>query len=112
MNTSPRAALENLIAAFERHYEACAARRGEDDPGVASATENLVAAFDTYDEALFEAFDEDTPFVIYEGDDEDLEEEYDDLVDEDLDDYDDLEDDDDYLGEGPPIDEDDGAVKR
>ena len=35
MSADPRAALSVLVSAFERHLEACAGRRGEDDPTVA-----------------------------------------------------------------------------
>jgi len=90
MSADPRAALSVLVSAFERHLEACAGRRGEDDPTVAAAYDDLVEAFEAYDGALYDATGEMTPFDIYaddaeEGDDDGDEEEGDD-VDDDFDD--------------------------
>ena len=98
MNTDPRSALAALIAALERHYEAAAASRGDDDPALDAATEQLSAAFDTYDDALFDAYDIATPLIVFDGDDDDEDDEdddFDDLDDFEDDDYDD-EDDEDY----------------
>jgi hypothetical protein len=91
MNADPRAALANLTASLERHLEASAQRRGENDPTVVAAYQALADAFDLYDDALLEAYGEVTPLEIYSGegdeDDEDedgeLEEELDDHSDED-----------------------------
>lgn len=88
MNTDPRSALAALIAAFERHYEAAAASRGDDDPALESATERLASAFDAYDDALFDAYDVATPLIVFDDDDDDDD-------DDDFDDLDDFEDDDD-----------------
>ncbi len=93
MNTDPRSALAALIAALERHYEAAAASRGDDDPALDAATEQLTTAFDTYDDALFDAYDIATPLIVFDGDDDEDDDEDDDF--DDLDDFDD-EDDDDY----------------
>ena len=90
MNTDPRSALAALIAALERHYEAAAASRGDDDPALDAATEQLSTAFDTYDDALFDAYDIATPLIVFDGDDDEDDE------DDDFDDLDDFEDDDDY----------------
>lgn len=90
MNTDPRTALAALINALERHYEASAASRGDDDPALDAATEQLTTAFDAYDDALFEAYDVATPLIVFDGDDED-DDDFDDL--DDLDDFDDDEDD-------------------
>ena len=46
MNADPRAALEALTLAFERHLEACSARRGDDDPAVIAASDALADAFE------------------------------------------------------------------
>ena len=94
MNTDPRSALAALIAALERHYEAAAASRGDDDPALDSATERLATAFDTYDDALFDAYDVATPLIVFDDDDEDDDDDDDDF--DDLDDFDGDEDDDDY----------------
>lgn len=98
MNTDPRSALAALIAALERHYEAAAASRGDDDPALDAATEQLSTAFDTYDDALFDAYDIATPLIVFDGDEDDEDDEdddFDDLDDFEDDDYDD-EDDEDY----------------
>ena len=107
MNTDPRSALAALIAALERHYEAAAASRGDDDPALDAATEQLATAFDSYDDALFDAYDVATPLIVFDGDDddEDDDDDFDDL--DDLDDFDD--DDDDYDDDDEDYDEDDDA---
>jgi len=101
MTADPRAALDRFIAALEAHYNAVAARRGEDDPAVDDAYYVLADAFEVYDEALGQVHGEATPFYLAEEDDEDEEEdEDDDEEDEDaLDDLDDTLDDDVLTGE-------------
>lgn len=92
--TDPRPALNQLIAALERHLEASSQRRGEDDPTVVAAYEDLADAFEAYDDALHDATGEMTPLVVVDEQfmvDEDSE-------DEDSDDYDDDEDDQTYGG--------------
>jgi hypothetical protein len=96
MNADPRAALANLTASLERHLEASASRRGENDPTVVAAYQAVAEAFDLYDDALLEAYGEVTPLEIYSGDgDEDDDDEDDEDADEDdvevLDDHDDEE---------------------
>ena len=90
MTADPRAALETLASAFERHLEACSGRRGENDPAVVAAYQALADAFEDYDDALMDAFNEVTPLEVYseEDFDEDDDDEYDeeDLDDEDEDD--------------------------
>lgn len=102
MSTEPRAALATFISAIERHFEAAASRRGDDDPAVVNAYQELADAFEAYDEALDDAFGEVTPLGIYTDDDDDDEdgpyvglddEEYED------DDEDDEEDDDEEDGD-------------
>ncbi len=68
MTVDPRAALEQLITALERHLEASRARRDPDHPMVVAAAQDLAEAFDDYDEALFNATEVATPLAIY-GDD-------------------------------------------
>lgn len=77
MPTDPRAALTALVAALERHLEAAAARRGENDPVVLGAYRALADAFEDYDDALLDAFDEVTPLEVFHGDDEEFDEEFD-----------------------------------
>lgn len=87
MSAEPRAALNALIAALERHLEACASKRGEDDPSVVAASDDLADAFEAYDDALLDRYNEMTPLEIYGEDDEDDDEsEIDDHDDEDGDD--------------------------
>jgi hypothetical protein len=82
MTADPRGALADLVAAFERHLEASASKRGEDDPTVIAAYDDLADAFAAYDDTLLQAYGEMTPLDIYDGDDED-----DDEDDEELDDH-------------------------
>jgi hypothetical protein len=85
MTADPRGALADLVAAFERHLEASASKRGEDDPTVIAAYDDLADAFAAYDDTLLQAYGEMTPLDIYDGDDDDDEDEDED--DEELDDH-------------------------
>ena len=80
--SDPRPALNQLIAAFERHLEASSQRRGEDDPTVVAAYEDLADAFEAYDDALHDATGEMTPLVVVDEqfmvDDDDDDEDSDD----------------------------------
>ena len=88
MKADPRAALAILTASLERHLEASASRRGENDPTVVAAYQAVADAFDLYDDALLEAYGEVTPLEIYSGDDDDDDDDDDvDEVDEVLDDH-------------------------
>lgn len=89
MADDPRAALTALIAALERHLEACASRRGDDDPVVLAAYDDLADAFEAYDGALYDTYGEMTPLDVYNADD--------DSDDDDSDDDDDADDDTDEL---------------
>ena len=70
MTADPRAALANLTATLERHLEASAQRRGENDPTVVAAYQDVADAFELYDDALLETYGEVTPLEIYSGDDD------------------------------------------
>jgi hypothetical protein len=70
MSDDPRAALSQLVAAFERHLEASSTRHGDDDPTVVAAYEDLADAFEVYDAALYDAYGEMTPLDIYSGDED------------------------------------------
>lgn len=88
MTAEPRAALSALVSALERHLEAAASRRGENDPSVVAAYRDLADAFEDYDDSLMDTYGEVTPLEVYTGDeDDDLDE------DEDLEDEEDLADD-------------------
>jgi hypothetical protein len=91
MNADPRAALATLTASLERHLEASASRRGENDPTVVAAYQAVAEAFDLYDDALLESYGEVTPLEIYSGDDEEEEDDDGDDEDEVLDDHGDEE---------------------
>ena len=78
MTADPRGALANLMTAFERHLEASASKRGEEDPTVIAAYDDLADAFAAYDDELLQAYGEMTPLDIYDGDDEDDDEDEDD----------------------------------
>ncbi|MDF2807976.1 MAG: primosomal protein [Cellulosimicrobium sp.] len=98
MTADPRAALDRFIAALEAHYNAVAARRGEDDPAVDDAYYVLADAFEVYDEALGQVHGEATPFYLAEEDDDEDDEDDDEEEDE-IDDLDDTLDDDVLSGE-------------
>ena len=102
MSADPRAALSQLVAAFERHLEASSTRHGDDDPTVVAAYEDLADAFEAYDGALYDAYGEMTPLDIYSGDDDpdDADDDDDDERDEDGDQLDDHDDED---GDGPRL---------
>jgi hypothetical protein len=106
MSVDPRAALNTLVAAFERHLEASAGRHGEDDPAVLAAWDDLADAFEAYDDALLDAYGEMTPLEVYTAPEEGDDDEDDDL--EEFDDEYDLEDDD--LDEEADDDTDAGAA--
>ena len=91
MTADPRAALANLTATLERHLEASAQRRGENDPTVVAAYQDVADAFELYDDALLESYGEVTPLEIYSGEDDDEES-------DELDDHGDQDDDGVYLG--------------
>ena len=95
MTADPRAALASLTATLERHLEASAQRRGENDPTVVAAYQDVAEAFERYDDALLEAYGEVTPLEIYSGEDDDDDPEE---VDDELDDHSDQDDDGVYLG--------------
>jgi hypothetical protein len=94
MSADPRAALSQLVAAFERHLEASSTRHGDDDPTVVAAYEDLADAFEAYDGALYDAYGEMTPLDIYSGDDDGDEREPDDVEDDDVEGLDDHDDED------------------
>jgi len=101
MSADPRAALSQLVAAFERHLEASSTRHGDDDPTVVAAFDDLADAFEEYDAALYDAYGEMTPLDIYGGDDGDDSDEDEDEDDDDADDaVDELDDHDDEDGDG------------
>jgi hypothetical protein len=100
MSADPRAALNQLVAAFERHLEASSTRHGDDDPTVVAAYEDLADAFEAYDGALYDAYGEMTPLDIYSGDDDGDEGEPDD---DEVDEVDGLDDHDDEDGDGTQL---------
>jgi hypothetical protein len=103
MTADPRGALANLMTAFERHLEASASKRGEEDPTVIAAYDDLADAFAAYDDELLQAYGEMTPLDIYDGDDDDDD-------DEDEQDGDEADGDDDEELDDHPDEDGDGSV--
>jgi pyruvate/2-oxoacid:ferredoxin oxidoreductase alpha subunit len=110
MTVDPRSALESLVVALERHFEAATASRDPDHPMVIAAATDLAEAFDDYDEALYVATEVATPLAIYgdelDGDDDEDGGVYAGLESEDYDE-DDEDDDDDQDDDDQDDDEDD-----
>ncbi|MGB3257252.1 MAG: primosomal protein [Ornithinimicrobium sp.] len=108
MTRHPRAALNEFVAALERHLEMAADRRGKDDPAVVAAYQRIANAFVDYDDALLDAYGEVTPLDVYSDDGEDDDYDEDDLDAEDHDgvDVDNLDDSDDDDSEGDEDDDD------
>jgi hypothetical protein len=68
MATDPRNALTQLIASFEKHFEAVSAKRGDEDSSVEQAYYQLEDAFLNYEEALGTEHGEFLPFSLAEED--------------------------------------------
>lgn len=68
MATDPRNALTQLIASFEKHYEAVSGKRGEEDSSVEQAYYQLEDAFLNYEESLGTEHGEFLPFTVSEED--------------------------------------------
>ena len=98
MTTNPRLVLDQLIAAFENHYEVTSSDQ-VDEQALLYAEEALRDAFFTYDDVLFTQYEVELPFDLIVSDDDEDGEEDDDFIDledeEDDDDFIDLEDEDD-----------------
>ena len=67
MSPEVRTAAEALKAAIDRHLEACADKRDEQDEAVQVAFLGLREAAETYEDALYDAYDEVTPFEFSRG---------------------------------------------
>ena len=91
MTTNPRLVLDQLIAAFENHYEVTSSDQ-VDEQALLDAEEALRDAFFTYDDVLFTQYEVELPFDLIVSDDEEDEE---DESDDDDDDFIDVEDEDD-----------------
>ncbi|WP_315580414.1 DNA primase [uncultured Actinomyces sp.] len=100
MTTKPRLVLDQLIAAFENHYEVASSDQ-VDEQALIDAEEALRDAFFTYDDVLFTQFEVELPFDLIVSDEEDEDEDFDDddeddqEVDEDDDEFIDLDEDED-----------------
>jgi hypothetical protein len=64
MTQDSRLALQQLIAAFERHFEAVSARRGPGDAAVENAYFDLAKAFEAYEYVLDSDFEELLPIML------------------------------------------------
>ena len=101
MTTKPRLVLDQLIAAFENHYEVASSDQ-VDEQALIDAEEALRDAFFTYDDVLFTQFEVELPFDLIVSDEEDEEQDFDD--DEDDEEVDD--DDDEFIDLDEDADED------
>jgi hypothetical protein len=70
MATEPRLALQQLIAALERHFEAMSSKRSDDDPAVSHSYEVLKESFLDYEEAVDERFEEWLPFELADNEED------------------------------------------
>lgn len=70
MSRQPREALQQFIAAIERHFEAMSSRHGGSDAAVNHAYEALKDAFLDYEEAVDETFEEWLPFELADNEEE------------------------------------------
>ena len=95
MTTNPRLVLDQLIAAFENHYEVTSSDQ-VDEQALLDAEEALRDAFFTYDDVLFTQYEVELPFDLIVSDNEEGEEDDDDFIDLDEDDESD-DDDDDFI---------------
>ena len=73
MTTKPRLVLDQLIAAFENHYEVASSDQ-VDEQALIDAEEALRDAFFTYDDVLFTQFEVELPFDLIVSDEEDEDE--------------------------------------
>ena len=64
MTQDSRLALQQLIAALERHFEAVSARRGPGDASVENAYFDLARAFEKYEDLLDTDFEELLPIML------------------------------------------------
>lgn len=64
MAQEPRFALQQFIAALERHFEAMASKHSNSDPAVSQSYYQLEDAFLDYEEAVGEKFEEILPFEL------------------------------------------------
>ena len=70
MSPQPREALQQFIAALERHFEAMASRQGGSSAAVDQAYETLKDAFLDYEEAVDQAYEEWLPFELADNEEE------------------------------------------
>jgi hypothetical protein len=70
MANEPRLALQQFIAALERHFEAMSTRRSDEDPAVGHAYEVLKDAFLDYEEAVDVKFEEWLPFELADNEED------------------------------------------
>ncbi|MFM6980974.1 MAG: hypothetical protein ACKOWE_06190 [Micrococcales bacterium] len=63
MALEPRFALQQLVAALEKHLEAVISRRGPEDSSVEQAYFQVADAFSAYEESLDEHYQEILPMI-------------------------------------------------
>ena len=70
MSPQPREALQQFIAALERHFEAMSSRHGGSNAAVEHSYEVLKEAFLDYEEAVDQSFEEWLPFELADNEEE------------------------------------------
>lgn len=100
MTTKPRLVLDQLIAAFENHYEVASSDQ-VDEQALIDAEEALRDSFFTYDDVLFTQFEVELPFDLIVSDEEDEDEDFDDDEDDE-----EVDDDDEFVDVDEDEDED------
>ena len=100
MTTKPRLVLDQLIAAFENHYEVASSDQ-VDEQALIDAEEALRDAFFTYDDVLLTQFEVELPFDLIVSDEEDEDEDFDDDEDDE-----EVDDDDEFVDVDEDEDED------
>lgn len=78
MTQDPREALDRLIAALEKHYEAATTYKDPDADEVVDTETTLQDVFFAYDQVLFRAVGVELPFDILDEEDDDDEDVFDD----------------------------------
>ncbi|MCF8528375.1 MAG: hypothetical protein K9G13_00460 [Aquiluna sp.] len=63
MHEEPAVALQRLVAALERHLDACSSKREGSDQEIQEAYDQVADAFEKYEEVLEVAFSEVLPLI-------------------------------------------------
>ncbi|MFM1950971.1 MAG: hypothetical protein RL418_658 [Actinomycetota bacterium] len=63
MHEEPAIALRQLVAALERHLDACASKRPGSDQEIQEAYDQVASAFEKYEDVLESSYNEYLPIV-------------------------------------------------